>query len=60
MVKNLPANTDHKRDVGLTLGSGRSPGGGHDNPLTCSCLENPTGRGAWRAMDHRVTKSRHN
>jgi len=28
-------------DVGLTPGSGRSPGGGHANPLQCSCLENP-------------------
>ena len=29
-------------------GSGRSPGGGHGNPLQYSCLENPLGRGAWR------------
>ena len=28
-------------------GSGRSPGGGHGNPLQYSCLENPTDRGAW-------------
>ena len=27
--------------AGLTPGSGRSPGGGHGNPLQCSCLENP-------------------
>ena len=25
-------------------GSGRSPGGGHDNPLQYSCLENPHGQ----------------
>ena len=30
-------------------GLGRSPGGGHDNPLQCSCLENPMDRGGWRA-----------
>ena len=38
-------------------GSGRFPGGGHDNQLH-SCLENPMDRGAWRAIVHRVTKSR--
>ena len=30
----------------------RSPGGGHDNPLLYSCLENPMDRGAWRATVH--------
>ena len=29
------------RDVGLIPGLGRSPGGGHGNPLQYSCLENP-------------------
>ena len=38
VVKNLPANAG---DAGLILGSGRSPGGGHSNPLQDSCLENP-------------------
>ena len=38
--------------------SGRSPGGGHGNPLQYSCLENPMDRGAWWATVHRVTKSR--
>jgi len=28
-------------DVGSVLGSGRSPGGEHGNPLQYSCLENP-------------------
>ena len=28
---------------------GRSPGGGHGNPLQYSCLEKPMDRGAWRA-----------
>ena len=36
----------------------RSPGGGLGNPLQYSCLENPTDRGAWWAIVHRVTKSR--
>ena len=40
-----------------SLGRGRSPGGGSDNPLQCSCLENPVGRGAWRAAVHGVTES---
>ena len=37
--------------------SGRSPGGGHRNPLQYPCLENPMDRGAWQAMIHRVAKS---
>ena len=43
-------------DLGSIPGSGRSPGGGHGNPLQYSCLENPMDRGAWRATVHRVTK----
>ena len=57
MVKNLPTNAGDKRDVGLIPGSGRSPGGGHDNPLKCSHLENPMDRRAWQDTVHRVTKS---
>ena len=34
-------------DLGLISGWGRSPGGGHGNPLQHSCLENPMDRGAW-------------
>ena len=37
---------------------GRSPGGGHGNPLQCSCLEIPVDRGAWWARVHRVAQSR--
>ena len=40
MVKNLPGNTGVAGDPGLIPGSGRSPGGGHGNPLQYSCLEN--------------------
>ena len=31
-------------DLGLIPGLGRSLGGGHGNPLQCSCLENPHGQ----------------
>ena len=44
-------------DVGSIPGLGRSPGGGHGNPLQYSCLENPMDRGAWWAMVHGVAKS---
>ena len=40
------------RDEGSIPGSGRSPGGGHHNPLQYSCLENPIDRGAWWATVH--------
>ena len=39
-------------------GLGRSPGGGHGNPLQCFGLENPRDRGAWWATVHGVAKSR--
>ena len=42
--------------MGLIPGSGWSPGGGHGNPLLCSCLENPVDRKAWWATVHRVVK----
>ena len=44
-------------DEGSIPGSGRSPGGGHSNPLQYSCLENPMDGGAWWAIVHGVTKS---
>ena len=52
-VKNLPANAG---DPGLSLGLGRSPGGGNDNPLRYSCLENPMDRGEWQATVHGVAE----
>ena len=39
--KNLGANAGDARNMGLIPGLGRYPGGGHGNPLQCSCLENP-------------------
>ena len=58
VVRNLPANAEDVRDAGSILGSGRSPGGGHGNPLQYSCLENPMDRGAWWATVHGVANSR--
>ena len=52
--KGSAANT---RDTGSIPGLGKSPGGGHGNPPEYSCLENPMGRGAWRAIVHRVVES---
>ena len=46
MVKNSPANAGDTRDEGSVPGSGRSPGGGHGNPLQYFSLENPEDRGA--------------
>ena len=57
VLKNLSANAGDIRDTGLIPESGRSPGGGHKNPLQYSYLENPMDRGAWRATVHRVAKS---
>ena len=49
VVKNLPAKAGDVRHKGSVPGSGRSPGGGHDNPLQYSCLENLMGREPWKA-----------
>ena len=46
--KGFPGGSDGKestcgaRDLGSIPGLGRSPGGGHGNPLQYSCLENPS------------------
>ena len=50
-------STYNAGDAGLIPGLGRSPGGGHGNPLQYSCLENPMDRGAWPATVHRVAES---
>ena len=55
--KESTCNAGDTGDVGLICGSGRSPGGGHGNPLQYSCLENSMDRAAWQATVHRVTKS---
>ena len=40
VVKAPPVNSGDPRDTDLIPESGRCPGGGHDNPLQYSCLEN--------------------
>ena len=52
-IKNLP----EKQEMWVQSLSGRSPGGGHYNPLQYSCLENPVNRGVWWATVHKVAKS---
>ena len=57
VVKNLPANAEDARDMGLTPGSGRSNGDRNGNPLWYSCLENSMDRGAWQARVYKLAKS---
>ena len=54
-VKNLPA-MQKTGELGLITGWGRSPGGGHGNPLQYSSLENTMDRGTWQAIVHRVVE----
>ena len=51
VVKNPPANAVGAED------KGRSPGGGHGNPLQQSYLENSMDRGAWQATVQGIAKS---
>ena len=44
-------------DAGSTPGSGKSPGGGHGNPLQYFHLESSMDRGAWWTTVYRLTKS---
>ena len=46
-----------RRKLGCFPGLGRTPGGGHGNPLQYPCLETPMDRGAWWATPHRIAKS---
>ena len=39
VAKNPPVNVVDIGDMGSIPGSGRSPGGGHGNPVQCSCLK---------------------
>ena len=49
-IWGFPSDSDGKEsacktgDLGSIPGLGRSPGGGHGNPLQYSCLENPHGQ----------------
>ena len=59
----FPGGSDSKEsasklgDLDSIPGLGRSPGGGHGNPLQYSYLENPMDAGAWWATINGVTKS---
>ena len=55
--KETAWNAGDTGDSGSIPGLGRSPGGGHGNPLQYSCLENPMGKRAWWTIVHRVAKS---
>ena len=57
VIKNPPANAGDARDSKFIPGLGRSCGGGHGNPLQCSCQENPMDRGAWQSMVSWIAKS---
>ena len=63
MNRGIPGASDSKEsacnagDLGWVPGLGRSPGGGHDNSLRYSCLENPMDRGAWQATVYGVAES---
>ena len=50
-------NAGNSGDVGSIPGLGRSPGGGHGNPLQYSCLENPHGQRSLAGYSPWVTKS---
>ena len=45
------------QEIGLIPGLGRSPGGGNDNLLQYSCLENSMDSGVWWTTVHRVIES---
>ena len=61
--KGFPGGSDgqetacNAEDLGSIPELGRSPGGGHGNPLQYSCLENPHGQRSLAAIVHRVAKS---
>ena len=55
--ESKPAHAEDARGTGSIPGLGRSPRGGNGTPLQYSCLENPMGRGPWRAAVHGVMKS---
>ena len=66
--EGFPGGSDGKEstcnvgDLGFIPGLGRSPGGGHGNPLQYSCLENPhrqrslTGYSPWGHKELAMTE----
>ena len=65
-TKGFPNGSDGKEstcnvgDLGSIPGLGRSPGGGHGNPLQNSCLENPHGQAFGRLQSVGLQKAGHN
>ena len=63
MYMGFPGGSESKEsacnvgDLGSIPGLERSPGGGHDNLLQYSWLENSMDRGAWWATVHGVAQS---
>jgi len=57
VVKESGYNAGDMGDAGSIPGWGRSPGGGHSNPLQYSCLEKSTVRRAWWATVYRAADS---
>ena len=53
-------STCNVEDLGSIPGLGRSPGGGHGNPLQNSCLENPQGQESGRLQSVGLQKAGHN
>ena len=53
VVKNPPASAGDVQDTSSVPGSGRSPGGGHGNPLQYSFLENPHGQKGYGPGGHK-------
>ena len=60
VVKEIAYNAGDARDMGSIPGLGRSPGGGHGNPLQYSCLENPMNTGGWQATVYRSQRVGYN
>ena len=54
--KESYCNAGASGDADLIPGSGRSPQGGHGNPLWYCCLKSSMDRGAWQATAHGIAK----
>ena len=52
VLKNPPADARDATDTGSLPGLGRSPGGGHGNPLQYSFMDNLMDRRAWQTTVH--------
>ena len=57
VAQMVKASAYNAGDLDSISGLGRSPGGGHGNPLQYSCLENPVDRGAQWATVHGISKT---